>query len=70
LDAINNAKQKNPIIDPATNKAIETPIAPEIKQYLTFVLNNLKGDIFVLDAHVHQGNDGEWMEHIHIKQWA
>lgn len=56
--------------DPKTGRRGTTPLDPAITQYLLYVLNNLEGDIFTMDAHVHSATAGEWMEHIHIKQWS
>jgi hypothetical protein len=64
--AITNAR----LTDPITRKPGDQPLPAEVTAYLLWILNNRKGDIFVLDGHVHAGSDSEWLEHLHLKKWA
>ena len=56
--------------DPKTGQPTEEPLPDPVKNYLLWILDNLEGDVFTLDGHVHAATKSEWNEHLHIKKYC
>jgi hypothetical protein len=69
-EQIRAAIQDARLTDPKTRKPGNEPLPEPVVKYLLWILDNRKGDVFTLDAHVHAGDENEWSEHLHLKRWS
>ena len=55
------------LTDPVTRKPGDQPLPKPVVDYLLWIVDNRKGEVFVLDGYVHAATDTEWLEHLHLK---
>ena len=58
------------LTDPKTGQRGAEPLPEPVRNYLLWILGNLEGDVFIIDAHVHATTKSDWSEHLHISKFC